>query len=62
MSKKKRKKGSAAPKHSDSGLAHVDIVPAEEFTRVEPYGEYPEWRPGDVRSVKVGASGDSGKK
>ena len=34
-------------------FAHIDVVPAEEFTGVPPNGEEnPEWRPGDLKLVK----------
>ena len=51
MAKDKRSKESEVVKHRDTGLAHVDIVPAEEFISVEPSGEQPEWAPGDLRST-----------
>ena len=59
MSKNKSKKKSDAAKHTDSGLAHVDVVPAEEFTRVPPNGEHPEWRPGELRSGNAEAEVDA---
>ena len=56
MAKDKRSKKSEVVKHRDTGLAHVGIVPAEEFISVEPSGEQPEWSPGDLRST----NGDGG--
>jgi len=53
MSKNKRKKKSDSAKHTNSGLGHVDVVPAEEFMGVGPNGENPEWQPGESRGGKA---------
>ena len=34
----------------DDHLGHPDVVPAEEFTCIDGFGEFPEWHPGDVES------------
>ena len=61
MAKDIRSKESEVVKHRDSGLAHVDIVPAEEFISVEPSGEQPEWSPGDLRSTNSDDAVDADK-
>ena len=61
MAKDKHSKKSEVVRHRDTGLAHVDIVPAEEFISVEPSGEQPEWSPGDLRSTNGDGDFDADK-